>query len=73
MEAAEQPYRSGSSFRPEGSPTPSDVPSKEVQQKRAVQGTNTVVLDYKTHFFLSQIWEEKGGASYSPNVAYLAC
>ena len=23
-------------------------------------------------FFLPQIWEENGGASYSPNVAYLA-
>ena len=28
--------------------------------------------DYKTHF-PSQIWEENGGASYSLNVAYLAC
>ena len=26
--------------------------------------------DYKTHFSL-QIWEENGGASYSPNVAYI--
>ena len=25
---------------------------------------------YKTHFF-PQIWEENGGASYSPNVAYI--
>ena len=28
-------------------------------------------LDCKTHFH-PQIWEENGGASYSPNVAYLA-
>ena len=28
-------------------------------------------LDYKTHTS-PQIWEEDGGASYSPNVAYLA-
>ena len=28
-------------------------------------------LDYKTNF-PSQIWEENGGASYNPNVAYLA-
>ena len=27
--------------------------------------------DYKMH--PPTIWEEKGGASYSPNVAYLAC
>ena len=27
--------------------------------------------DYRTHFF-PQIWEENGGASYSPNVAYQA-
>ena len=31
----------------------------------------TIFLDYKTHFF-SQFWEENEGASYSPNVAYLA-
>ena len=30
-----------------------------------------VFLDYKTHFH-PQIWEENGGASYSPNVANLA-
>ena len=29
--------------------------------------------DYKTHFPPPQIWEESGGVSYSPNVAYLAC
>ena len=28
--------------------------------------------DYKMHF-PPQIWEENGGASYSPNVAYLTC
>ena len=28
-------------------------------------------LDYKIHF-PPQIWEENGGASYSPNIAYLA-
>ena len=28
--------------------------------------------DYKTHFMPPKIWEENGGASYSPNVAYLA-
>ena len=28
------------------------------------------VSDYKTHL---PIWEENGGVSYSPNVAYLAC
>ena len=28
--------------------------------------------DYKTHF-PKKIWEENGGVSYSPNVAYLAC
>ena len=28
--------------------------------------------DYKMHF-APQIWEENGGASYSLNVAYLAC
>ena len=28
-------------------------------------------LDYKMHF-PPQIWEENGGASYSPNVVYLA-
>ena len=28
--------------------------------------------DYKTHP-PKKIWEENGGASYSPNVAYLAC
>ena len=33
--------------------------------------TPTVFSDYKTHFPL-KIWEENGGASYSPNVAYLA-
>ena len=27
--------------------------------------------DYKMHF-PTQIWEENGGASHSPNVAYLA-
>ena len=27
--------------------------------------------DYKMHL-CPQIWEENGGASYSPNVAYLA-
>ena len=27
-------------------------------------------LDYKMHF-PPQIWEENGGVSYSPNVAYL--
>ena len=27
--------------------------------------------NYKTHFHLPQIWEENGGASDSPNVAYL--
>ena len=31
--------------------------------------------DYKTHLPLTpqQIWEENEGASYSPNVVYLAC
>ena len=28
--------------------------------------------DYKMHFPPQKIWEENGGASYSPNVAYLA-
>ena len=30
---------------------------------------STIFLDYKTH---PPIWEENGGAFYSPNVAYLA-
>ena len=29
------------------------------------------VLDYKMRFPPPKIWEENGGASYSPNVAYL--
>ena len=29
--------------------------------------------DYKMHSLPPKIWEENGGASYSPNVAYLAC
>ena len=28
--------------------------------------------DYKTPFPTPQIWEENGGASYIPNIAYLA-
>ena len=28
--------------------------------------------DYKMHSSPTQIWEENGGASYCPNVAYLA-
>ena len=36
----------------------------------AFQGEGLYFLNYKTHFPFA-IWEENGGASYSPNVAYL--
>ena len=30
-------------------------------------------LDCKTQFPPPQIWEENGGVSYNPNIAYLGC
>ena len=47
--------------------------SKEALQARRGWKEVLYFLNYKTHFPSPEIWEENGGVSYSPNVAYLAC
>ena len=58
--------------------TLNDTPKKEGLKYKYSMMQNTELfnqvpyfLDYKTHF-PPKIWEENGGVSYSPNIAYLA-
>ena len=47
------------------------IRKKRISPVQNVNGNIPYFSDYKMHFF-PKIWEENGGGSYSPNVAYLA-